>query len=54
MLSVLVMFMGIILLFAFGATFLIGGMMIASALGILIPIAIVVAIIKFLFGKKKD
>lgn len=52
MLSMILMFLGIMLLFAFGATFLIGGIAVAGVLGILIPIAVIAAIIKFLFFRK--
>ena len=49
MLTLILGFIGFILLFCFGATFLIGGAIAASALGVIIPIAIIGAIIKFIF-----
>lgn len=52
MISMMLMLLGIIILFAFGATFLIGGIAVAGVLGILIPIAVITAIIKFLFFRK--
>nr|DAZ47170.1 MAG TPA: transmembrane domain protein [Caudoviricetes sp.] len=52
MISLLLMILGTLLLFAFTATFLIGGIAVAGLIGILVPIAIITAIIKFLFFRK--
>lgn len=49
MLTLILCFIGIILLGCFSVTFLIGGAIAASALGVIIPIAIIAAIIKFIF-----
>lgn len=49
MLTLLLGFIGIILLVCFGATFLIGGAIAASVLGFVIPVAIIGGIIKFIF-----